>query len=765
MKRSVSSLLKRMYSRHFKTSFAMLFFLSHCFLLIGFFLWVNHFQSAVTEKAQFQLTSLLRHTEKTLATAKDNALFVGTLPSVQSALLSPKASLGQLTDLSNDLSPFVNLMAYESFTLSFRQSDIIYDTKAGLYSTENFYNPLLLERFHSRTREEYWEFGHPYQHYYDNISEHHNITYLHSLPIFGSEKYGFISVNLPLPVLTNYFQSYHSELGEEVLLYFQNKLLWSTDKRFARYQENIDLGNSFYAAPQISLQSSLFPMVQAETYFPRNYIWKKFIGFLPVILPSYLLLILFNYIGALLYSCYHLNKLDLFLHKIGMSGYSDFAESSLPEKEKATNSKVVGKRFAFEFSGKPPIDEFQLLNQAADHFQTQITNIRRTIADSKPLLQERLLTNILYHHVDVHRIPSEYQEYDISFPHPYFCIVLMAIQEIESVATTTIKEEIKLVAKENACQMFASIGKVYSIYSEKENLLFLLNTVSYEGLQEQIHSIATALKKGMRESLGFHLLFSVAFCDPENPVPYYAWTKARKNLIFTSGSADSFIIFSQQESHATALMPSFIFQITQAVIDKDLPRLESILEHFYKENLPDLAPVSTARKTLLLAAASVFSSLLEMDVLFSMAEMNQMVRKIEQSDNLSQSKELFHAYLAGLITTENKISGEAQEYIRQTLHYLEKHFAEPITIPQIAENVNINPIYLNKLFKLSTGKTLSEYLNYYRTEKSKEMLLHTDMTVNDISKSLGYNDVRSYIRFFKKFYHVTPNHFRKTEKI
>ncbi len=75
--------------------------------------------------------------------------------------------------------------------------------------------------------------------------------------------------------------------------------------------------------------------------------------------------------------------------------------------------------------------------------------------------------------------------------------------------------------------------------------------------------------------------------------------------------------------------------------------------------------------------------------------------------------------------------------------------------------MGVSSIYLTKLFKLSTGKTLSEYLNYYRTQKSLDLLMNTEETIGWISEAVGYSDVRSYIRFFKKFYYMTPSEYRK----
>ena len=75
--------------------------------------------------------------------------------------------------------------------------------------------------------------------------------------------------------------------------------------------------------------------------------------------------------------------------------------------------------------------------------------------------------------------------------------------------------------------------------------------------------------------------------------------------------------------------------------------------------------------------------------------------------------------------------------------------------------MGLSSVYLTKLFKLATGKTLSEYLNYYRNQQSLWLLTQTGDTVNEISAKVGYTDVRSYIRFFKKFYHVTPGEYRR----
>lgn len=118
--------------------------------------------------------------------------------------------------------------------------------------------------------------------------------------------------------------------------------------------------------------------------------------------------------------------------------------------------------------------------------------------------------------------------------------------------------------------------------------------------------------------------------------------------------------------------------------------------------------------------------------------------------------------LCSLAGDTAKISDEAHSYIHKAIRYLEAHYAESLSIPLIASHTGVSAIYLNRIFKLSTGKTVSEYLNDYRIAQSLPMLADSSRTIVHISEAVGYGDVRSYIRFFKKFYGMTPSEYRKS---
>jgi len=96
------------------------------------------------------------------------------------------------------------------------------------------------------------------------------------------------------------------------------------------------------------------------------------------------------------------------------------------------------------------------------------------------------------------------------------------------------------------------------------------------------------------------------------------------------------------------------------------------------------------------------------------------------------------------------------------LNYIEKNFDKDLTINDIASAVYISPAYASALFKDSTGRTIGEYLREIRVEKAKIMLAETNKNIEKISASVGYNQLRSFLRVFKSVTGMTPSEYRMT---
>lgn len=81
-------------------------------------------------------------------------------------------------------------------------------------------------------------------------------------------------------------------------------------------------------------------------------------------------------------------------------------------------------------------------------------------------------------------------------------------------------------------------------------------------------------------------------------------------------------------------------------------------------------------------------------------------------------------------------------------------------VATIAEQLKVSGAYLSSLFKMETGQNLVKFITKYRIEKSKELLKHTNMRVNDIANHVGYMNPSYYISIFRNHEGVSPTQYR-----
>jgi len=104
-------------------------------------------------------------------------------------------------------------------------------------------------------------------------------------------------------------------------------------------------------------------------------------------------------------------------------------------------------------------------------------------------------------------------------------------------------------------------------------------------------------------------------------------------------------------------------------------------------------------------------------------------------------------------------------HIRQTISYININLSEPISIDEIANEVNISVSHLSRLFKKEIGENISNYISQKRTEKACLMLKFSDLSVAEISQYVGYLDNNYFVKVFKKNHGMTPSLYRKEFKL
>lgn len=95
--------------------------------------------------------------------------------------------------------------------------------------------------------------------------------------------------------------------------------------------------------------------------------------------------------------------------------------------------------------------------------------------------------------------------------------------------------------------------------------------------------------------------------------------------------------------------------------------------------------------------------------------------------------------------------------------YINKNYSSDLSVEMLATLVYFTPDHLSRLFKKSTGKSLSQYIRQIRMEKASELLLTTNRKVIDIGICAGYPNYSYFCQSFREYFGKSPEKYRQEE--
>lgn len=100
--------------------------------------------------------------------------------------------------------------------------------------------------------------------------------------------------------------------------------------------------------------------------------------------------------------------------------------------------------------------------------------------------------------------------------------------------------------------------------------------------------------------------------------------------------------------------------------------------------------------------------------------------------------------------------------MQKAVKYVNAHYAEEITLEDVARSVKLSPTYFSKLFSEEMGCRFTSYLNGLRVERSKLLLRDTDIPLVDIAGLVGYEDQSYFTKVFRKVAGLSPGKYRES---
>ncbi len=109
-------------------------------------------------------------------------------------------------------------------------------------------------------------------------------------------------------------------------------------------------------------------------------------------------------------------------------------------------------------------------------------------------------------------------------------------------------------------------------------------------------------------------------------------------------------------------------------------------------------------------------------------------------------------------------NGRDTERIRRIMEYIQAHYAEKITLEELAEQIHLCRSESCRLFKRYMKESMFDYLLDYRIERSLELLRRPELDVTQIAGQTGFTSPGYFSKIFKRKMGCTPLEYRKNHR-
>ena len=143
---------------------------------------------------------------------------------------------------------------------------------------------------------------------------------------------------------------------------------------------------------------------------------------------------------------------------------------------------------------------------------------------------------------------------------------------------------------------------------------------------------------------------------------------------------------------------------------------------------------------------------------------SELIERIYQAEDIFGIRTMLMLEITAVITLLHTEDAQYTPVIREILSTIQENYKEDFSLKVLSYKYHMNTSYLGQIFQKEVGCSFNQYLSNIKNEKAKELILNTNMKINDIAREVGYPDTSYFYRKFKQCYGVSPASLRNMKK-
>lgn len=395
------------------------------------------------------------------------------------------------------------------------------------------------------------------------------------------------------------------------------------------------------------------------------------------------------------------------------------------------------------------------------------------IQKSIPVMKWKLITDIILGNQTKHQELTEaFKLLDIDLYPQNYLVMLVDIDKsyTEAQRDGESSEElyISLLASQ-AESLIKNITKGVAVLQQDKKLNIILSFETQENYKVLTVSIAEQLKNFAASYLQSTITIAVGnIYEKLSDVPK-SYLSAVSALKYKGILGENSIIWAnnidEQDNSQIYNITVKISEFNQKADRGDFSvyktRFDEILDMISKQimSFDSVLQVSS----ILLAKIVTFATEMGIDANLLDEKFDGIYSKLYSLDTI----EKINAYQTNVFNTvytmiSNKMhANRSDNLIDNVIKYLNENYMNPdMSLTLVAQTFFISEQHLSKIFKASTNTTFSNYLIDLRISHAKELLENTSVKINEIASLVGYTNIHSFIKIFKKQVGMTPLQYR-----
>lgn len=430
-------------------------------------------------------------------------------------------------------------------------------------------------------------------------------------------------------------------------------------------------------------------------------------------------------------------------------------------------------------AGQRYTDDFHYLEHTVQDILTDREELSRQVTEGKPYIKLQLVTELLSGRRINPELLRAYEDMlSIRLSGSRFVVMSMELDNKQCIASLRDASLYTYALCNAAEELMNAESKGIAVELEHGKAAVIMSFDEGDDDQRYIMravAVADLLKNFVQEYFRLTVTIgigNVAGSPGDIPAAYRESSEAlRYRLVMGANAIITMDDISSEQSprfyKLFASIDTMIASVKAADTEKMKGQLARWFESFAEQQVPPEVIAQLIVQCLMRAATDAVDIGVDAGSLFPEQDMYDHLNQYEmlnRYEHLDELESFALDRLTGLIglIREKRSQRERSDIIDRSLVFIQTHYMRSdLSLNLLASEFGVSVWHLSKLFKEQAEINFIDYVMEIRLAKAKELLAATDEKVRDISEQVGYTNVNSFVRIFKKLTGLTPTEYRE----